>query len=158
MIDWCDSSDRRSRFFQGEVRNEQATFEDVLRWMLDFLSTEIVGAGNGVQFDRILFETNCDTGRLILAATTAESQPDGCSVRLQPLQDEWYDLAEQSDEDFTAGVRTRVVAIARLMCDEIAGRSHELLGVADDSGFDFIAFGSEPGKVVFEQRFSSQPS
>jgi len=159
MTTWVDKSDSSSRFLDGGESSATSKLE-ALRDLFTCLRNEIIGKGTAKKFDTLLFEVNCDTGRLIAAATTEDQHAsgvvDGCSLRVQEVQDSWYDLLESgpSDEQFSAGVTKAVREL---------GTEFERLFMADldllrqscsSNGFKYRVYGSDPGVVIFEEEYS----
>lgn len=97
MKTWEDLSDSKTRFFDGG-NSESDDPSRELEVLFDYFNKHLLGSGNTKEFDLLLCEINCDTGRIILAATTHEKRNkkliDGCSLRIQKIQDYWYDLNE----------------------------------------------------------------
>ena len=162
MIDWHDKSDRTSTFFDGQVRGDSATTTAaVLTDVFDFLLSKIVGKGNAAEFDRLFFEVNCDTGRVLAATTTNERREngriDGCSVRIQEIQDYWYDLIESgiSDKEFTQAIASKVTELGQIFHREMSVHLEELRKNCSKHGFKYIVFGSEPGVAYLDEHFTT---
>ena len=160
MIEWTDKSDRGSAFYDGQVvENESTNIETTLTEMFDFLVSNIVGKGNAAEFNRLLFEVNCDTGRVIAAATTDERREngliDGCSVRIQSLQDHWYDLLEsgRSDQQFAEGIANKETELGRAFRNALIERLDDLRRTCSAGGFEYVAYGSDPGEVLVQEHF-----
>lgn len=123
-------------------------------------STILCPACYAVHFNLLLFEVNCDTGRLIAAATHSDrdtsSAVDGCSVRVQEIQDFWYYLSESdpSDEQFQAGVDHKVHELAIAFREILVSHLGELYRTSSSQRFRYRVYGSDPGVVVYEESFS----
>lgn len=161
MIEWTDKSDRQTRFFVSEDNNHSGLeVELLLKDVVAFLCTNVIGYGNAVEFGVILIEVNCDTGRLIAGVTTLENQAagltDGCAVRCQSLQDFWYDLdeSEMSDDVFDRSIRSKVLEIGRLFREHLVLRLNDITPKASVNGFEFVVYGSIPGRVEHREFFS----
>jgi hypothetical protein len=113
MTTWTDKSDSKSRFFDGG-ESKAVNIDGALAELFACLQKEIVGKGTAKNFNLLLFEVNCDTGRLLAAATTSDQHRsgfvDGCSLRVQAVQDFWYDLLDTgpTDQGFSAGITKQV--------------------------------------------------
>lgn len=158
MTTWVDKSDSKSRFLDGG-ENEGQSATDSLADLCDCLINEIIGRDNTDAIDLLLLEVNCDTGRLLAAATTAENHSRGmvdeCSLRVQEIQDFWYDLLESgpTDEEFTSGVTERIRELGIAFRGVLLPHVEELRRSCSPEGFKFIVFGSDPGKSIYEEEF-----
>ena len=162
MIEWNDKSDRASRFFDGQIRGDsRANADDILKDVFEFLLTSIVGEGNAVDFDCLLLEVNCDTGRVLAAATTNENRDkgmiDGCSVRIQELQDHWYDLLEggASDEEFSLAIANKVTELGQAFRSFLVKSLDDLRRNCAEGGFNYILYGNDPGVSYLDEHFPS---
>lgn len=159
MTTSTDKSDSQSRFLDGDESPATST-TDALTDLFACLQSEIIGKGTAIDFDVLLFEVNCDTGRLIAAATTsgqhAAGVVDGCSLRVQKVQDSWYDLLESgpSDEQFSAGITHQVRELGMAFRDRFIPHLEELKRSCSSDGFTYRVFGSDPGISVYEETFS----
>lgn len=127
--------------------------------MLDFVVSQVVGAGNADSFDYVLLEVGLDTGRLILAAATSDAHSrghaDGCSVRLQSLQDIWYDTVDAAPPDdsfpdiITKHIRDVGATFLKLLPDSLP----TLLKASSPDGFTFRLFGRDLGVSILDQHF-----
>lgn len=160
MIEWVDKSDRGSRFYLGELRSsEPVSAVDAVRSMFDLIRERILGEGNAADFDVLMFEVDCDTGRLIAGASTDEgwksNRTDGCSIRVQEIQDFWYDLLDAGvpADEFSQSVKGKVVQIAGSFRELVVSAMEELRPKAGERGFKLIVFGSTPGEVVLSESF-----
>lgn len=155
MTKWTDKSDRNSRFLDGGESNA-ASISEALKDVFACLQSNIFNKGTALNFDLILFEVNCDTGRLIAAATTSEQHAvgvaDGCSLRVQEIQDFWYDLLEKgpSDAEFTEDIAQYVRKLGLAFRDQLVSHPEELRQSSSANGFAYRVFGSEHGVSVFE--------
>ena len=158
MTTWIDKSDSRGRFYDGGDTNLTAV--ESLSSLVDFLRRRALGDGNAKAFDLLLFEVNSDTGRLIVALTTMEKRmqgkSDGCSLRVQEIQDFWYDLfeSEPPDDEFTLRITDYVRNLGMTFRSELLSHIQELLRSSSPTGFRFIVFGSDPGKSVYDEYFA----
>lgn len=158
MTTWTDKSDSKSRFFDGGEAEGHTTREAIDK-LFACLRRDVLGKGNSAEFDLILFEVNCDTGRLLVAATTREGYlkglVDGCSLRVQEVQDFWYDLLEKglSHEQFSAGVGRHVRHLAMLLRERLVPCLDELKHSCASAGFTYRVFGSDPGTALYEEEF-----
>jgi hypothetical protein len=158
MINWHDKSDSISTFFDGEVCDEGATSVDaILTEVIAFLLSNIIGKRNAADFDRLFLEVNCDTGRVLVAATTHEKrrkgQIDGCSVRIQRIQDHWYDLVESGkpDQEFTQAIAAKVTEVGQICRRIISEHLAELRKSCSKQGFRYIVFGSDHGVAYVDE-------
>ena len=121
---------------------------------------EIIGKGTATNFDLLLFEVNCDTGRLLTAVTTSDQHVsgivDGCSLRVQEVQDSWYDLLESgpSDEQFSTGVTQQVRELGMAFRERFIPHLEELKRSCSSDGFTYCVYGSDPGISIYEETFS----
>lgn len=158
MIEWTDISDRDSALFDGAFSDEPRV-SDALRHMLDFVSTRLVGSGNAQSFSLLLPEVGLDTGRLILAATTrdahAAGRADGCSIRLQSLQDAWYhaDDAGLTADAFADAISNHVRDVGSLFLEILADLLPVILEGASTDGFTFTLYGGVPGVSLLDHYF-----
>jgi len=159
MIAWQDGSGRRGRFYDAST--VALSLDEALTEMLEQLRTNIIGKGNAAGFDILMLEVNCDTGRLLAAATTeakrSNGMTDGCSLRLQELQDYWYELVEEGvpDEEFTRRLMQHISNVGRIFREKIASSLEELRQYCSKDGFKFVVFGSEPGLEITVERFAN---
>jgi hypothetical protein len=161
MIDWKNKSDRRSTFFDGIIHNNfDPSMQETLAEVMRFLVLTIIGKGNAAKFDKLLFEVNCDTGRVLAAATTHENMTkariDGCSVRIQKLQDYWYELIDSGmpEKEFENAIADKVVELGQMFHRLLSVHTEELRKNCSDRGFIYTVFGSEPGVVHLEEHFT----
>jgi hypothetical protein len=155
MTTWIDKSDRRGTFFDGGDFAGLSPI-DCFRELFQCLREKIVEREAFGQFDLLLLEVNCDTGRVIVGVTThdrhSSGKLDGCSLRCQFIQDYWYDLleSEPSDDEFTTGISARVREMGMIFRDTlIASESPSF-----SKGFLFRVYGNDRGVVVYEEEFS----
>ena len=160
MIAWLDNSDRTSRFYFGELSTSKSlSSKDAIRAMFELLRERIVGKGNAANFEVLMFEVNCDTGRLLAGASTKDgwkhNRTDGCSLRVQEVQDHWYDLigADVPADRFSESINQKTLEIARLFRECIVAAQEELLSKAGSNGFEFVVFGSDPGQAILSESF-----
>jgi hypothetical protein len=159
MTTWTDKSDSKTRFLDGG-ESTATTTAGALAELFACLQTEIVGRGTATNFNLLLFEVNCDTGRLLAAATTsgqhASGIVDGCSLRVQEVQDFWYDLLESgpSDEQFSTGITQYVLELGKAFRDVFMTRVKELALSCSGDGFTYRVYGSDPGASVYEEAIS----
>lgn len=158
MTTWVDKSDNKSRFLDGGESSATTTIE-ALSDLLACLRSEIIGKGTATDFDLLLFEVNCDTGRLLAAATSsdqhASGKVDGCSLRVQEVQNFWYDLLESrpSDEQFSAGLSEQVRELGMAFRERFIPYLEEFKRSCSSEGFVYRVFGSDPGVPVYEETF-----
>lgn len=158
MTTWTDKSDSKSRFLDGG--ESISTTAEAVEELFGCLQAEIVGKGTASNFNLLLFEVNCDTGRLLAAATTTDKHAsgtvDGCSLRVQEVQDFWYDLLESgpSDEQFSKGIRQRVLELGNAFRGVFTAHIEELAKSCSGDGFTYRVYGSDPGVAVFEETIS----
>lgn len=159
MTMWTDKSDSKSRFLDGG-ESTATTTAGALAELFTCLRTEIVGKGTATDFDLLLFEVNCDTGRLLAAATTSDQHAsgtvDGCSLRVQKVQDFWYDLLESgpSDEEFSTGIGQHVLELGKAFREVFMAHLNELARYCSGDGFTYRVFGSDPGVAIYEEAVS----
>jgi hypothetical protein len=157
MATWTDKSDSRCRFFDGgESPNEREALDDLIAC----LQGNVFGKGTATEFDLLLFEVNCDTGRLLAAATTSEQHArgivDGCSLRVQEVQDFWYDLVERgpTGEEFSAAIAQKDRNLGMAFRNRFTTQFEKLRRFCPSDGFTYRVFGSDPGVSVYEETFS----
>jgi len=159
MTSWTDKSDSKSRFFDGGESTATTTAE-ALNQLFACLRSTIVGQGTASNFDLLLFEVNCDTGRLLAAVTTSDRHAagiaDGCSLRVQTVQSFWYDLLETgpSDEQFTAGISQQVRELGMAFRERFIPHLEDLKRSCLSAGFTYRVYGSDPGVLIYEETFS----
>ncbi len=164
MMQWVESSGRNAKFFnaQSDAGIDEDSLRLVLKSMLDFCSSQIVGRGNATRFDTMFFETNCDSGRLFLGVGTEEGRAsgklDGCSVYLKKLQDYWYDLDAKklSSSKFYQTVDHREMQLAELFSQTLANQISTCELALTSSRLHLIAYGSggEDDEVMFEKMYA----
>lgn len=161
MINWLDKSDRQSRFYIGEIQSDEPiSIEDAVDFLFAFMQEKILGVGNAINFDVLMFEVNCDTGRLIAGASTdlgwKSNRTDGCSIRVQKVQDYWYDLidANVAADQFSQLIKKRVVEIACLFKEHVMSALGELRAKSDGKAIKFMVFGSNSGEIVTSETLS----
>ena len=158
MTVWTDKSDSKSRFFDGG-ECKASSVDSALAELFSCLQTRILGNGTATNFDLLLFEVNCDTGRLIAAATTsdkhASGQVDGCSLRVQEVQDFWYDLLDSgpSDQEFSVRITEHVRELGNAFRNGLMPYLEELRRSCASSGFSYRVYGGEPGVAIYEEAF-----
>jgi hypothetical protein len=158
MTTWVDKSDSSSRFLDGGESTASSRTE-ALKDLFACLRNEIIGNGTAIEFNLLLFEVNCDTGRLIAAATTADQHTsgviDGCSLRVQEVQDSWYDLLESgpSDEQFSAGVTKAVRELGMEFEHLLVSELDVLKQSSSPNGFKYRVYGSDPGVAIYEKEY-----
>ncbi len=156
VIRWTNASRDGERFFVGEA-GDALTTDVALRALFLAMQERILGEGNAAGFDRLMLEVCCDTGRLIVGASTEErwkgGATDGCSLRVQELQDYWYDQVDAglADDDFVEAIRRRVEDIG-LSFKALVDQSHPTLRAkAAQPGFKLLVFGSSSDAVLENQ-------
>ncbi len=154
MTIWVDKSDKRGRFFDGGDFSGQKP-SDYIPELLNCLLDKVVGHEEFGKFDLLLFEVNCDTGRVIAAVTTLEKylhgSVDGCSLRSQFIQDFWYDLLESkpSDEEFTAAISEKVRELGAAFRTGFIETANPIFS----SSFTYRVYGNDREVVVYEEIF-----
>jgi len=149
MIKWHELPSKQGKFFNGEMAG---TLEDALPEALTAILAKLAEYTWATRGDvTVHLEAGVDTGRLIAAIETAETtNRDGCAVRLQGLQDFWYDTDEGvADEDtFASEIQNmrRKIGSAFLALLEREGRTT----LRDASTLRFVMAGGEPGEVLDE--------
>ena len=158
LVEWNDISDRDSLLFDGTFIDEPSV-TDALRQMLNFVRTRFIGFGNAESFDLLLLEVGLDTGRMILALTTSDAhtlgRADGCSLRLQSLQDAWYDAddAGLTDDAFTDTVAEAIRNVGTVFLDILPDSLPDMLAGSSNDGFTFTLYGGDRGVSLMNQRF-----
>lgn len=159
MTKWIDKSDSAGRFLDGGDLSDKDTTV-ALAELFRCLQAEIIAKANAGEFDLLLFEVNCDTGRLIAAASTSVRRAvglvDGCSIRLQKLQDFWYDqLAnDPSDEQFVAEVKEQVRNLGMMFRSKFIPFQDELIRLSAYGAFTYIVYGGGSTNSVYEEMFT----
>lgn len=157
MIVWTDGSDARGRFLDG-IASQEMSLNEALGGLLETLLSVIPEREH--PFDLLMLEVNCDTGRMIAGCTTEEGwrggKVDGGSVRLQSLQDFYYDLvdAQTSEAELVGAVRRKVEDVGALFRERVEANLGRLRALSRDSGFTLRVFGSDNGAAVSEARYS----
>jgi hypothetical protein len=157
MIVWVDKSDSGTRFFEGDSSEVSIPTHVALNSILHVLQDRILGHGNADHFNVLMLEVNCDTGRLIAGASTEKGwergRTDGCSVRVQEIQDYWYDLLDASMDDaqWASALRQRVLEIGTSFKSLVDASLEAIRSNAGDRGFRLVVFGSTPGDTVMTQ-------
>jgi len=164
MIEWTSKSDRSCEFYVGNLGAANATTFQILSEMLQFLVTNLFGNQNASNFECLLLEVNCDSGRVLVGVTTwegfARGRTDGCTFRIQALQDFWYQLLARcaSDEEFSKGIDAKVNELGTIFGDHVTERIDTILKHSAPDGFTFITFGLEPGVEVLRRQFKNVTS
>lgn len=157
---WLDKSDSKSRFYISESSSEiyGAMFSSLIQELVLFIFETIIG-NHITDYDKLFLEVNCDTGRIIISPSTEENRDsgkiDGCSVRLQRLQDFWYDLDESgvSGEVFNEKVRNEMVRIGEQFGIELENHLEALLLKSSKQSIELIVFGNERDEVLYRKKF-----
>lgn len=160
-MEWLDESDSESRFYVAESLTEinGAEFLTFINELVVFVIRTIIG-DRSVDYDKLFFEVNCDTGRILISPSTEEGRAsgklDGCAVRLPRLQDFWYDLDESgvSGEVFTEVVRNEIIRIGEQFGNQVENHIDALLLRSSKQSIELIVFGSEPDKVLYRKEFA----
>lgn len=158
---WEDKSDSKSRFFTSECDTsiEGSEFINLINEFLLFIIESLINKSHA-HYDKLFLEINCDTGRIIMSPSTeagrARGVLDGCAVRLQKLQDFWYDLDESgvSGDQFSENIRDMVLRIGRQFESEIEKLTGIFFLKYNNSFFELIVFGSESEEVIFRREFN----
>jgi len=156
IIHWTDSSRAGERFLLGEPEHAITTSMALAALVLA-LQEHILGEGNATGFDRLMLEVCCDTGRLIVGASTEErwiaGATDGCSLRVQDLQDYWYDQLEAglAEDDFVEVIRRRVEEIGLSFKALVDQSLITIRQKAARPGFKLLVFGSSSDAVLESQ-------
>lgn len=159
MIVWTDESSSRGRFLSGSAPREMPVREALLG-LFDVLLGRVLSEAGPERFDLLMLEVACDTGRLIAGASTHERWKkglvQGCSVRVQALQDFWYDLVEAKvgDAALEVAVNEQVGRLGDFFGGLVDKNINELRRFADPAGFTLTVFGSEPGIAVTSTRYT----
>lgn len=161
MINWVDKSDRGSRFYLGELpATDRFSANDAARAIFAFMREKILGEGTAEEFELLMFEVNCDTGRLIAGASTESgwkiNHTDGCSIRVQELQDHWYDLIEAgiAPAEFSELIRHKVIEVANTFRKLVVVAADELRAKAKHGSFKLVVYGNDRGKAVLDETFA----
>ena len=151
MIEWHELPSKRGEFYTGELHGPlDEALPRALRAILAKLS-EYAGATHGEV--TVLLEVGVDTGRIIAAVTTDRGEAgrrDGCAVRLQSLQDVWYDTEETIPDD------PGFSEVIDNVCQRIGNEFLTLLQregrncLPDASTLCLVVFGGEPGEIMDE--------
>lgn len=149
MIEWTELPGKREKFYSSELAG---TLEEALPRALEAILaklTEYTWAAHGDV--TVFLEVGVDTGRIIAAIASAQQEgrrPDGCAIRLQGLQDIWYDADDKLGDgrafwDEVDGTRRR---IGQDFLALLRRRGLEVLPKA--STLHFVLYGAEPGEIV----------
>ncbi|MFI4849680.1 MAG: hypothetical protein ACIAZJ_11315 [Gimesia chilikensis] len=164
MLEWKDQSSRQSNSYEGVLpEDHKSGIEEILRALFEFLNENIIGKGNAVDFDQLLFQVSPDTGWVIASAVIAEQYErgyiDACHVRIQEIQDRYYVFAddeelEANDEEFSRCVKSIEREIGQTFHQILSTHLHELRKRCSERGFDYIQLesGMEMG-VLYEEHY-----
>ena len=147
MFKWHELPSKQGKFYTAELAGN---LEDSLPAALTAILAKLAEYAWATRGDvTVHLEAGVDTGRLIAAIETPEtSKRDGCAVRLQGLQDFWYDTDEGvADEDtFASEIQNmrRQIGSAFLALLLREGRT----ALQDASTLRFVMAGAEPGEVL----------
>ena len=162
-MDFRKTSDSSGDFFTAvsdcEVGLTDAELTSVLDEMLSLICQADIGRGVYDSQALLMLEVCCDTGRLIMATGSGVGSSRrtrvGCSVRLQRLQDFWYDLDESgvSGECFSAELRQRVQHIGAVFHTLATERTQFICASIRQSTFRALLFDSNPKGAVIERTY-----
>ncbi|WP_417395617.1 hypothetical protein [Gimesia chilikensis] len=164
MLEWKDQSSRQSNSYEGVLpEDHKSGIEEILRALFEFLNENIIGKGNAVDFDQLLFQVSPDTGWVIASAVIAEQYErgfiDACHIRIQEIQDRYYVFAddeelEENDEEFSRCVKSIEREIGQTFHQILSTHLHELRKRCSERGFDYIQLesGMEMG-VLYEEHY-----
>lgn len=164
MLEWKDQSSRQSNSYEGVLpEDHKSGIEEILRALFEFLNENIIGKGNAVDFDQLLFQVSPDTGWVIASAVIAEHFErgfiDACHIRIQEIQDRYYVFAddeelEENDEEFSRCVKSIEREIGQTFHQILSTHLHELRKRCSERGFDYIQLesGMEMG-VLYEEHY-----
>lgn len=161
-MEWVDKSDKGSKFFVGksDAATDDTSLTRVFASLLTFLTATLSNSWSG-RLGAILFEVNCDTGRILVALSAGQPITreclDGCSLRMQKLQDFWYDLDESgvNGSGFSSRVSDEVKRIGHIFCNVVRARRAELLSMSARGSISVIVYGSVQGEILLHQEFVS---
>lgn len=159
MRTWIDRSDATIRFHDGGESPATNATTQALVELCAYLRNEILGKRSASDYDLLLFEVNCDTGRLIAAASTSarytSGAADACSLRVQHVQDYWYDLLDSgaTDEEFHTRISQEVKRLGTAFRNTFFPHIEELKRSCSPNGFTYRVLGNDPGVVIYEEQF-----
>lgn len=162
-MNWTDKSDRSAPFYvtDSDALIDKASLSAVFGSVLDYIGGHLASGRWRGAFDTVFLEVNCDTGRILLALSLSTSpgapKIGGCAVRMQKLQDFWYDLDESGVDaaEFTSRVKEEVQRIGRIFSGVLADRKAELFRYSSSSSLTLTVYGSTPGVTVLEATIAS---
>lgn len=130
MMEWQELPNPSGQFHSSEVAGPMDTALPIaLEGILAKLGHYNAQAATHDVY--VMLEANVDTGRIIAAVTSSEdsARRDGCAVRLQSLQDLWYDLDDS-------------------LADEVAFTS-AIQRIREEIGAEFVALLRRDGRRAF---------
>lgn len=160
MITWEDKSGSRGQFFEGST-DMPVSIESALDALFGKLGEAVLETRAAERFDLLMLEVNCSTGMLIACATTQQQwqkgRSGGCSLRVQSVQDIWYDLEEAgvSDSEFDEQISQYIDGVGVMYRELVRQNLAHLQSRCDKDGFEVIVFGEEPGKRYLSEKFAA---
>lgn len=146
-------------FFTARTDSPATLSEAGLAVLFESMLAQIFrGAGEPIKPAALSLEVGCDTGRIILAiADSARSAKVGCSVRLQSLQDVWYDLDENgvSADTFSQSVTDTVREIGYVFHSSIKRQNAAFPQLATAS-IDLRVYGTGSRVPVISERIENE--
>lgn len=164
MLEWKEYASRKSNNYEGILpTDDHSGVEEILTELFDFLNENIIGKGNAVDFDQLMFQVSPETGRVIASAAIAEQYErgfiDACHIRIQEIQDRYYVFAddeqlEENDEEFSKCVKSIEREIGQTFHQILSTHLDELRKRCAERGFDYIQLesGMEMG-VLYEEHY-----
>jgi hypothetical protein len=150
MIDWRDTPDSRGRFVEGRA-DTNCSVDTAIQQVVAFLCDHLAGNGNGEEFNLLMLEVACSSGHLLASVSTEPrwkaGRVDACWLRLQEVQDVWYDLDYRgaSAEDFDIGIDRYIMRLGDAFMSDVKARESDFIANCSSAGFDLIVFGAESG-------------
>ena len=132
-MNWIDKSDGKVPFFvtESDTLVNEASLASVFGSVLDYIGGHLASGRWVGAVATVLLEVNCDTGRVLVALsstrTLSASKIGACAVRMQKLQDFWYDLDESGvgAAEFTSRINEEVQRIGQIFSEVLTSKKAE---------------------------------
>lgn len=153
MTEWRELPSKVGQFWEADVAGDLG---DALPVALASILEKLAEYHWAIQGHvTVMLEASIDTGRLTAAVVAdngqgAATRRDGCSIRLQSLQDFWYDTDETAADAavFDAAVEAMRHSISQAFVAVLQREGR--IAMPDADSLRFVMTGAEPGEVLGE--------
>ncbi|WP_298863979.1 hypothetical protein [uncultured Gimesia sp.] len=164
MLEWNNHSSRKSNDYEAILpENQEYLIDEILRELFNFLNETLIGNGNAIDFDQLMFQVSPETGRVIAAAAIAEQYErgyiDACHVRIQEIQNRYYVFADneelEDDDEFSRCVKSIEREIGQKFHQILLSHLDELRKQCSEHGFDYIQLesGTDLDAVLLKEHY-----